>query len=287
MFSRQNRLPLPTLQRRCTFYNIAREHCEFIKAHSQKSKNEETDVNKQLSVDTYLTLKKGKHVKCSCCGSIMYKYGFTTYNKHVWNLVSNKEEVFCSQRIRCSNSNCPGKNTSGNNIVHIILPSDVIPREELYYFELEDLSTCHEELEQELEKRKCNRKTAGCNSLEKALRKNRKIQLLKARYGSSFQYFFKVYVISRKGCSLSEAFKKLKVFEQAAKLSSSLTSKDISGQSYFSQLSADFLKKTALGSPNILEKFCSYFVRNLSTLHVRTLPYSTNIITLQTEIKPP
>lgn len=250
-----------THQRRCTFYNIPREHCEFISVHSQNCKNENHLGNKQLPARIFLTLKKGKNVRCSHCGSIMYRYGFTTYDKQVFDLVNNKKEVFCSQRIRCSNPGCTDKNSSGNNVVHIVLPSDVIPREELYFFELVDLSLCCEEFGKETVKIKQSHKRITIRHIETAISKNRKLRLLKSRYGSSFPFFFKKYVNSQKGLVLYAAYLKLKSFEQAASISSELTVKNITGQSYTGTVLSS---KLTPSFPNILKKnlllFCQEFI---------------------------
>ncbi|MGN1272488.1 MAG: hypothetical protein ACI4T3_05095, partial [Lactobacillus sp.] len=90
-----------------------------------------------------LTLKPGCNIECSSCHSYLVKDGFTRYKRPCPFLNQGNKPEFenCHlQRLTCPNKNCPAKTKSGNNVTHVLLTDNSVPR---YSEALEYVETAH------------------------------------------------------------------------------------------------------------------------------------------------
>ncbi len=225
-----------------------------------------------------LTLRPGESVTCSHCGCKLCKYGYTTYEKKVLDLNTGQIKHFFLQRMQCREPNCPVKTAKGHNCTHVILPSNVVPHEEIYTDTLEDIVRARQEFETGLpvSGRVTDKVIAA---LEK---KSLTLKQLKAKYDTSYRFLINTYVLPPRIGRLCNAVLRIKAFVSISlinlKQEVSLPPKDEC--LYKVETSSD---TGEIPLSRISEIFCSEFVRNLSTLHARSLQYSADKMFLKIE----
>lgn len=274
----------PRSHGRCDFYSVPRDKCKFVDGYLN-IKNKDGHV--ELCPVKLLSLKNTETLYCSQCGTPMLRYGFTSYQKRIYDFKGNLKEAFVSQRLVCPNCKCPGKNKNKHNHVHIILPSDTVPRDDIYADHLEDLVRLQEAYESGLCNMFPDRKRLNSKIMDAIRKRSQFLRGLNQKYKDYYPLISYDVVILKQKRNLIKAARKLIELAPCIERSYYLASMNIKGNNYRGSAQTEKALDNLPVLPKVLEKICSKFVQNISTFHLRTLTSMTIIMNLKKESQPP